>query len=55
MGKLEKSLNNEKYVMETFKEGTRFLRGDNEWVVDICGKPVVQFGGGEPKTDVFVR
>lgn len=49
-----KSLDNEKYVLDSFQIGDEFELWGKKWKVTNAGKPRTQGGSGEPKTDVFV-
>lgn len=49
-----KSLDNEKYVLDSFQIGAEFELWGKRWKVMNAGKPRTQGGSGEPKTDVYV-
>lgn len=49
-----KSLDNEKYVAESFVIGSNFEMEGKVWTIMNSGKPRTQGGSGEPKTDTYV-
>ncbi len=45
----------EDHILDQFSTGEKFIFQGNEFKVILSGKPVVAGGGGEPKTDVYVK
>ncbi len=51
----KKASKNEKNLMKIFPKGLVFYYKDRFWKVIDVGKPKTNGGGGEPKTDVYIR
>ena len=51
----KKASKNEKNLMKIFPKGLVFYYKDRFWKVIDVGKPKTNGGGGEPKTDVYIK